>query len=323
MQVGCLTGRRLQVKAKLFVLATGGIENARLLLLSNGRHADGIGNERGLVGRYFMEHPRFLAGSIQPARRDLPLRFYKKHEIAQSFVRAHLVLSQETQRAEELVDVQVRLEPVYDSRYRRAADSSGANSLAYMFASLGRGKAPDELGTHVRNVMADLDAIALASWRKLRYDDIPLDDIQLYPRIDPTPSPDSRVTLADATDALGRRRARLDWQLHPNDMKSVRRTLEILGAELGRAGLGRVQIGWEDDERWPPDTSGGWHHMGTTRMSADASSGVVDADCRVHGMGNLYVAGSSVFATAGSGTPTLTIVALALRLAEHVMERLV
>ncbi len=97
--------------------------------------------------------------------------------------------------------------------------------------------------------------------------------------------------------------------------------LEIVAAEFGRAGLGRVQITFEETARdWPADLAGGWHHMGTTRMSDDPRTGVVDRDCRVHGFANLYVAGSSVFPTPGSGTPTMTIVALALRLADHLKE---
>ena len=97
--------------------------------------------------------------------------------------------------------------------------------------------------------------------------------------------------------------------------------MEIVGAEFGRAGLGRVQILFEEEgSDWPADLAGGFHHMGTTRMSDDPKQGVVDRDCRVHGMSNLYVAGSSVFTTGGSSNPTMFIVALALRLADHLWE---
>jgi choline dehydrogenase-like flavoprotein len=115
---------------------------------------------------------------------------------------------------------------------------------------------------------------------------------------------------------------RLDWRLTPLDRRSVRRTLEIFGAELGRTGLGRLRIILDDDEGvWPEDLAGGWHHMGTTRMSDDPRQGVVDRDARVHGMTNLYLAGSSVFPTPGTGTPTMMIVALAMRLADHLKGR--
>jgi choline dehydrogenase-like flavoprotein len=100
----------------------------------------------------------------------------------------------------------------------------------------------------------------------------------------------------------------------------MRTFYEIVGREMGRTGTGRVQIrDWllGDDRTWPSFVSGGWHHMGTTRMSADPKQGVVDANCRVHGIGNLYIGGASVYATAGSVNPTLTLVALSLRLADH------
>jgi GMC oxidoreductase len=139
---------------------------------------------------------------------------------------------------------------------------------------------------------------------------LPADSATLTTRIDPLPDPDSRVTLGAERDALGMRRAELHWELGQLDKWSAIRTLEILGEELGQAGVGRVRVGLHEDDDWPTDLAGGWHHMGTTRMSLDPSQGVVDPDCRVHGMDNLYIAGSSVFPTAGSGTPTMTIVAL-------------
>jgi choline dehydrogenase-like flavoprotein len=136
------------------------------------------------------------------------------------------------------------------------------------------------------------------------------------------PNPDSRVTLVRERDALGMRRVKLDWRLSEIDKRSAVRAVEIVGAELGRAGLGRLRVDVSERESgWPDDIAGGWHHMGTTRMSDDPRRGVVDRNCRVYGLSNLFVAGSSVFPTAGSGTPTLTLVALALRLADHLKSR--
>ena len=115
-------------------------------------------------------------------------------------------------------------------------------------------------------------------------------------------------------------RARLDWRLTSLDRRSFRAFYEVLGRELGRSGVGRVRMNdWvtSADESWPSVLSGGWHHMGTTRMHADPKQGVVDANCRVHGIGNLSVAGASVYPTAGCANPTLTLVALSLRLADH------
>ncbi len=137
------------------------------------------------------------------------------------------------------------------------------------------------------------------------------------------PNPDSRVTLGQATDALGLPRLRLDWRLSELDKRSLQEVHRTIAQEFGRQGLGRLRIEeWlsADLTSWSPEMIGGNHHMGTTRMSDDPGAGVVDRNCRVHGMANLFVAGSSVFATAGSANPTLTIVALALRLADHLQE---
>jgi choline dehydrogenase-like flavoprotein len=138
------------------------------------------------------------------------------------------------------------------------------------------------------------------------------------------PNFDSRVTLGQDRDRLGCRRTALRWRLSSLDKFTAHRAHVILGEELSRSGLGhmRSSMGREADP-WPTSVRGARHHMGTTRMHADPRRGVVDADCRVHGIANLYVAGSSVFPTSGAANPTLTIVALALRLARHLQNRLV
>jgi len=147
----------------------------------------------------------------------------------------------------------------------------------------------------------------------------------LATRQEQAPNPSSRVTLSADKDALGVPRAKLDWQLTELDKRSMRTYYKVLGQEMGRSGVGRVQLKeWllSDDHTWPPFLSGGWHHMGTTRMSADPKQGVVDANCRVHGIGNLYVAGAAVYPTAGAANPTLTLVALSLRLSDHIRTKL-
>jgi choline dehydrogenase-like flavoprotein len=130
------------------------------------------------------------------------------------------------------------------------------------------------------------------------------------------PNPASRVTLSVSRDEMGQPRPRLEWRISPDDIRSIRRTQAIVAAACERAGLGRFFPQLLDDEP-PPTTHGGYHHMGTTRMHRDPRHGVVDADCRVHGIDNLYVAGPSVFPTGGYANPTSTVVALTVRLAEH------
>ena len=146
------------------------------------------------------------------------------------------------------------------------------------------------------------------------------------------PNPESRVTLSDTKDALGLNRARVDWRLSGIDKRTQRVMTQTFAAEFGRLGLGRVRLAdWllTDDDDWSEalgrdggPLEGTSHHMGSTRISGDPRRGVVDQDCRVHGIDNLYIAGSSVFPASGFANPTLTIVALALRLSDHLKGRL-
>jgi choline dehydrogenase-like flavoprotein len=153
-----------------------------------------------------------------------------------------------------------------------------------------------------------------------------------------SPNPRSRVSLGRATDPLGMPRVELDWRPTEQDRSSMRRALEVVADELGRVGAGRLQVavggvsltpGTDPSQfesyRVVPDDfdsldfplSVGFHHMGTARMHTDPKKGVVDDQCRVHSMSNLFIGGSAVFPTSGTSTPTFTIVALALRMADH------
>jgi choline dehydrogenase-like flavoprotein len=273
-----------------------------------------------------------------------------------------MALSEEVQRHEELVDVQIDLDPVYEQAYVDSLASENVESLKAVAKVFREWEAPDDFRQHLGNVLADLlswqgytfsaapfplpkPAViekvwqadpaervgyiaeifgdsSLAVYAEL-YGSVPIEYIQVTTRVEQTPNPDSRVTLMTERDPLGQNRVQLDWRLSPLDKYSIIRSLEILGAELGRAGLGRLQITLaENDPGWPDDLRGGWHHIGTTRMSEDPRQGVVDTNCQVHGVVNLFVAGSSVFSTSGSGTPTLTLVSLALRLADYLKERM-
>jgi choline dehydrogenase-like flavoprotein len=132
-----------------------------------------------------------------------------------------------------------------------------------------------------------------------------------------SPNPDSRVTLTSDRDQFGQNRIQLDWRLSPIDIRSIVRAQQIIDAELRLAGLGRLDIELDGDTP-PLHLHGGWHHMGTTRMHQDPKQGVVDANCKVHGVGNLFIAGPSVFPTSGYANPVLTFTALTLRLADHI-----
>lgn len=350
VHVATLTGNRFAVKARHFVLAVGGIDNPRLLLASNRRRPQGLGNQHGLVGRFFQEHARFAVAIVAPANRTLRPVFYEPHHVGDVEIRGYVAFPPEVKRAERLVDVQVEVDPVYDVRFRRAFVSEEVKSLK-AFAH-GRGaKSVDAFGRNLMNVVADLttgrDFTVPGAPLPVPYPEIvaklsgstgelrdhipdllgdvtalgykrlagpaPLDHLRLITRLEPTPNPDSRVTLTRSRDELGVPRTQLDWRISSIDWESAARAVEILGGAFGRAGLGRLRTLVGERQDWRGD----WHHIGTTRMSDDPTRGVVDRNCRVHGAANLFIAGSSVFPTAGSSAPTLTIVALALRLADH------
>jgi choline dehydrogenase-like flavoprotein len=144
---------------------------------------------------------------------------------------------------------------------------------------------------------------------------------EIMGRGEQSPNRDSRVTIARDRDRLGMPVSELDWRVRRADLKNIRTSLETIGDGLAAIGAGRLHMPTDPDMAWAQRIMGSWHHMGTTKMHADPCAGVVDADCRVHSVPNLYVAGSSVFATGGYANPTLTIVALALRLADHLVKR--
>jgi choline dehydrogenase-like flavoprotein len=325
--VGCLSGNRFFVKAKLFVLATGGIENARLLLLSNKVQRAGLGNQHDLVGRFFMDHVHIFSGRILLLRPELYTDFYRGgvDPKTQTKFRAALTLSDKVQQQEQLVSYSCNPLTVYD---RELYDSVGLASLRKLYQSAKNAELSTEFWKHLVNVVTDVDALGRAAYRTI-VQRKPLITSQVYDmahHIAQAPNPDSRVTLSRKRDALGSNRVRLHWRISAMEKHTIRRAQEIIGQEIGRAGLGRVQIGEDGDwHLWTPEQGahtwkgpeGSFHHCGTTRMHVDPKEGVVDANCRVHSVSNLFVAGSSVFPTIGYANPTLTIVALTIRLADH------
>ena len=286
LRASTLSGNQIGIQSRGYVLAAGGIENARLLLASDGLQPNGVGNDHDLVGRYFMEHPHVRDAGEVVLTNPLsdPLTYSRRGPL-----RAVLCPSEALQRTHQLLNCSLML------NFDMSQESPPAVRRVWSALS------------HVEHVEPP-DASA-------RSESPPWSGC--YVRAEQAPDAASRVTLSHERDALGMRRAQLDWRMQSIDIDSIKRTIELLGLELGRTGRGRVRHNIDPLARWT-EVSGGDHHMGTTRMSDSAAQGVVDRNCQVHGVGNLYVAGSSVFPTVGFANPTLTIVALALRLADHV-----
>lgn len=306
-RVATLDGRRFEVAAKTFVLALGAIENARLLLVSKRAQPVGLGNAHDLVGRYFMEHPYVIAGSAVLSRGDWSSDLYTQHKVGNRRLAGFLTLSPESQRENELLNFGMTL-------YRKGkADTS--NLLSDVVQGIEQDGETDSFSERLSAALANL-ADAAGDYYRDFWDE---DAFHVMHWMETTPRRDNRVTLDSQTDALGMNRVRLHWNLSPDDIATMRRTYSLVGEALGRAGIGRLKVEFDEGATsFGPSQGWGCHHIGTTRMHDDATQGVVDRDCRVHGVANLFIAGSSVFPTSGAANPTLTLVALALRLADHV-----
>jgi choline dehydrogenase-like flavoprotein len=310
----------------VFVVATGGIENARLLLLSNRFNRRGLGNQHDLVGRYFMDHPIVSwgeAGIIAPS--GFPLPFYDENaEVGivhagatqKATLWGFITPTEDLLRHEKLLNCGIAVRPI------GLPDATGVVSARQIRGAITSGKWPENFGEHIGNVISDIDDITFLACQKLTGNETPTMLEMLY-WAEPCPNPDSRVRLSTERDALGQQQVALDWQLTDLDKHNMRRILQILATELGASGLGRLGVNptvWSDD--WGSLLKGSYHHMGTTRMHKDPKQGVTDPDCRVHGVSNVYIAGSSLFPNSGHANPTITIVALALRLADHIKQKM-
>jgi choline dehydrogenase-like flavoprotein len=296
------------VEAHTIILATGGIDNARLLL-ANEPLLEHMGEASEHVGRYFMEHLHYVAGHVIPA--DSAAR----SEIASWFETAEgedpwLAIDDAVVREEEIARTTFAAVPAYSSSLDPAVNAFGRLIRSVPFGPFDRSLLAAEVRTAASGARSIPGAVADQLSRSQSRDCFAVTAMS-----EQTPNADSRVTLSDRRDRNGIPLPMLDWQLNDLDISSARRSAEILGSELAEAGLGDFVPTWGGPGDRLPVFTGGWHHMGTTRMSLHAEDGVVDPDCNVHGVPNLYVAGSSVFPTGGFANPTLSLVALAVRLA--------
>lgn len=318
VEAAVLDGPRFSVRARVVVLAMGGIENPRLLLSSVADRPAGLGNDNDLVGRHFADHLLVPVGFGVLARplADFAgyggIRYPRPGEVEEHGVRSILLLADQVLRDRSLQGIELQL-------------------MAGAFAD---GLPRQDEGAGVT------EAAALVQ----RVEQGPQSLVYFQAEIEPVLDPENRVVLGSATDPLGLRRAEVRWRPRPADIESLEVGLALIAQQIGASGLGRLQltpggIQYDPDatgataaDRYQvhldrdarslvPDSAVGFHHMGATRMATSPREGVVDADLRVHSVENLFVAGSSSFASPGANTPTLTIVALALRLAAHLQDR--
>lgn len=338
LRLRTLSGKQFDVRANRVVLATGGLEAARLLLASRARHPNGIGNDRDLVGRYYMCH---IAGTIGRLRFNIPRdRVWHGYDRAWDgiYCRRRLALRPESQRALGVGNIVLRL------HHPRLVDPShgtgilsaiylGKPFISYEYAKRLYGPHDESLAIYLRHVLNvarepfKTAAFMIDFARKRRFAERKFpslivasrsNDYSLDIHSEQLPNPDSRITLDTALDRFGMPRIAIDWRYTKWDIETVAKALATFQGELRQWGGASLDFDPDEVESCMlREGAFGGHHIGTTRMAASPTDGVVDSDCRVFGIDNLYIASSAVFPTSSQANPTLTIVALALRLADH------
>ncbi|MGO9993183.1 MAG: FAD-dependent oxidoreductase [Steroidobacteraceae bacterium] len=338
LTVQTLAGKRFTAVARNFVLAVGGLEVARLLLSNRDVHAQGIGNRHDVVGRYYMCH---VAGTIGRVQINGPLdRVHHGYNISSEgvYCRRRLALRPDVQRTRQLGNFIARL---HHPRITDPAHRNSVLSLLYLAKYLipyeyRKRLHDDNAGTirsgirHVMNVITGPQEAIEFAWHMLR-------DRKLAARKFPSiiirskanlysldfhaeqqPDPASRVILGDGVDSLGVPRLKIDWRYTAGDVDTVTRALALLAADFRSSGIGHFEYDAASVEAEMTRYGAyGGHHIGTARMGNDRRSSVVDSNCRLHDVENLYIASAATFPTSSQANPTLTVVALAARLAAH------
>jgi hypothetical protein len=280
-------GKTTEVSATRYILAMGSIENARTLLNANKQVPAGIGNHSGKVGRCFMESLGVLFGRFLVTDPN----FWRVGDVS-------LVPTKALMQRHDIGEGYLIYKP---------------NISASSLGNYGRLRV-------LKDFLRETGCFS-PTVRKLANEIVDFNcpgDGLIDLLVGQEPNPDSRVTLADDVDAFGLRLAQLNWQLCERDFKTIRVLAIESAKEMARLNLARVQLPQYilSPNIEIPDIGVAAHQMGTTRMSSDPRYGVVDENCQVHGIRNLYIIGSSVFPTCGGRNPTLTIVLLSLRLGE-------
>lgn len=327
---GNLAGQNFSVKATHFVLAAGAMETVRLLLGAVPNRPNGFGNAHDQLGRFFMEHPHARGGQIIPINAATALRSLPRAlRVNGKRYASYITPSETLQREAGILNTSLSFGSRRHAGLKKSASRMAEDKLKHDLPSTKFWRSLYKFRKSIK--------VKLREWtdpwpivRKLKKKP---DVFGLYAvvRAEQAPNPNSRLTLSDEVDNMGLRRLNFDWQMTEIDKRSVQVLMDALKREFNRLGWGDVSPApWLSDPEklWSFDTLisahdiGGYHHMGGTRMSETPQTGVVNANCRLHESPNLYIASSSVFPTGGWANPTVTIMALAERLADHLADEL-
>jgi choline dehydrogenase-like flavoprotein len=348
LELRALDGRRVAVEAAQHVLACGGLESTRLLFASDRLHPDGLGNHSGHLGRWYMAHVTTRIAAVRFSTPPAETIYGHEQDPAGVFVRRRFSFSPGAQEAERLPNAVLWL---VNPKLADAAHRDGVLSFVYLMLSspLGgrfvaeairqdhiRASEPTSTWPHLRNILASplstlRFALAFGYGRYLRRGRrtpgffVPMKSNR-YPlqyHGEHLPAYTSHVRLSGERDAVGMPRLETHLEFGDEDVAGVLRAHRVLDRNLRVQGLGRLEYANGDlAAAVRADLTGGLHQAGTTRMSSRPEDGVVDEQLAVHGIDNLYVASSSAFVTSGQANSTFMIVAFALRLSDHLHEKL-
>lgn len=339
LAVATLGGNRFSVSAKTYILAMGGLENVRLLLASRSVAPTGVGNDHDTVGRYYMSH---IAGHVGKLSLNRPSNtVHHGYTVTKDgiYARRRIALTNAAQQRLGVTNMIARLHFPQPSDPTHRNGVLSAIFLARRLISFEYSRRLSDtqhqqralLMRHLRNVLVDFPDIVqfLSHWtlkRKLSSRKFPSvilrnksNQFALDVHAEQVPLRDSRITLAKTVDVLGMPKMHVDWKYDQRDIQSIAKSLDLIGQAFKSTGAGIFEYDRNtlEHELTKYGAYGG-HHLGTTRMGSDPTTSVVDKDCQVHGIAGLYIAGGSVFSTSSQANPTLSIIALSLRLAEHI-----
>lgn len=311
--VKSLEGTEFKAKAKFYIVAAHAIESARLLLVSNNVLPTGIGNTSGWVGKNFMEHIHIESGIFYPGGNFPSL--YNFHWAEKRGINANLSFSASAMKREGIMQYYCRFSPIYGyeglynhfsslrNRFWKPADLQAMKSMAAIFSDI-----PDSL-RFMGGIAFGRDKLTPTAFH-------------LDQRIEQSPNSNSYIKLTDEKDILGVRKIAFNWDFSELDVKTFNKGQELVMREFTRLGLGRFDAPNITSDLVRQKARGHYHHIGTLRMASSASAGVVDKNCKLFGIDNLYACGSGIFPTAGYSGPTMMIISFSIRLAEHLSGRL-
>lgn len=320
LNVSSLRKNKFIVRAQRYILATGGLEVTRLLLLSRDVHKQGIGNRFNLLGRYYMGH---LSAFINVQFSDKKPIVWDYQQLPNGTFYQHSIAIREDKRREYgLLNQRFFM---YRPNFTDPSHQNSILSAAYLAKSLIKKTKVVDFGEHIKNIVVDTPGMLDFSYkwitkRILSKHKLPSVLVENKSHIhtlridsEQVPNPNSQVSLSDKKDIFGLNQLKVDWRSSELDIVSIEKSIEVFQQALEKSGVGKVV----SVPRISSAPQGG-HHLGTTRMSSVPQHGVVDENCKVHDVSNLYIASSSVFTTASYANPTLTVLALAIRLADHI-----